>query len=167
MHTDAPGAPLTVIKTEGMDVLMDDLLEAAAFSVSYSSIWKAGLVAGDSYLIKADQVSKTPEHGEFLKKGGFIIRGERRYFKDTPVGIALGIEDGILIGGPVSAIRPKADPVVLIEPGEFSSEDLAKRIYRQFSLIVEDRAYLKSIASVDQIIQFLPPGGSRIKEHQD
>jgi predicted ribosome quality control (RQC) complex YloA/Tae2 family protein len=167
MHTDAPGAPLTVIKTEGTDVPMNDLLEAAAFSVSYSSLWKAGLVAGDSYLIKADQVSKTPEHGEFLKKGGFVIRGERRYFKDTPVGIALGIEDGILIGGPISAIRPRADPVVLIEPGEFNAEDLAKRIYRQFSLIEEDRAYLKSIASVDQIIQFLPPGGSRVKEHQD
>ena len=98
-----------------------------------------------------------------MKKGGFVIRGERRYFKDTSVGIALGIENGVLIGGPVSAIKPRADPVVEIEPGEFNADDLAKRIYRQFSLIVEDRGYLKSVASVDQIIQFLPPGGSRIK----
>ena len=163
MHTDAPGAPLTVIKTEGEEVSEETLQEAAQFSVSYSSVWKAGLAAADCYLIKADQVTKTPEHGEFLKKGGFVIRGERRYFKDTPVGIALGIENGVLIGGPVSAIKPRADPVVEIEPGEFNADDLAKRIYRQFSLIVEDRAYLKSIASVDQIIQFLPPGGSRIK----
>jgi hypothetical protein len=28
---------------------------------------------------------------------------------------------------------------------------------------VEDRVYLKAVASVDQIVQFLPPGGSRIK----
>jgi predicted ribosome quality control (RQC) complex YloA/Tae2 family protein len=163
MHTDAPGAPLTVIKTEGEEVSEEDLQEAAQFSVSYSSVWKAGLAAADCYLVKADQVTKTPEHGEFLKKGGFVIRGERRYFKDTPVGIALGIENGILIGGPVSAIKPRADPVVEIEPGEFNADDLAKRIYRQFSMIVEDRGYLKSVASVDQIIQFLPPGGSRIK----
>ena len=52
---------------------------------------------------------------------------------------------------------------VEIEPGEFNAEDLAKRIYRQFSEKEEDRACLKSIASVDQIIQFLSPAGSRIK----
>jgi len=28
---------------------------------------------------------------------------------------------------------------------------------------VEDRAFLKAIASVDQMVQFLPPGGSRMK----
>jgi len=165
MHTDAPGAPLTVIKTEGELVAEQTLLEAAQFAVSYSSIWKGGLVAADCYLIKGDQVSKTPESGEFLKKGAFVIRGERRYFKDTPLGLAVGIDEGVLIGGPVAAVRPKADPVVEIEPGELNADDLAKRIYRQFSEKVEDRAFLKSVASVDQILQFLPPGGSRVKEN--
>lgn len=164
LHTDAPGAPLTVIKTEGEEVPEGTLQEAAQFAVSYSSIWKAGLAAGDCYLIKGDQVTKTPEHGEFLKKGAYVIRGERRYFRDTAVGLALGIADGMLIGGPVSAVKPRADPAVEIEPGEFNADDLAKRIYRLFSEKVEDRAYLKSIASVDQIVQFLPPGGSRMKE---
>ena len=51
-----------------------------------------------------------------------------------------------------------------IEPGEYNADDLAKRIYRQFSEIVEDRSFLKAVASADQIVQFLPPGGSRIKE---
>jgi len=164
MHTDAPGAPLTVIKTEGEIVPDSTLQEAAQFAVSYSSVWKGGLVAADCYLIKGDQVSKTPESGEFLKKGAFVIRGERTYFKDTPLGLALGIDEGVLIGGPVSAIKPKADPVVEIEPGELNADDLAKKIYRQFSDEVEDRAFLKSVASVDQMVQFLPPGGSRIKE---
>jgi predicted ribosome quality control (RQC) complex YloA/Tae2 family protein len=166
MHTDAPGAPLTVIKTEGELVPEQTLLEAAQFAVSYSSVWKGGLVAADCYLIKGDQVSKTPESGEFLKKGAFVIRGERRYFKDTPLGLAVGIAEGVLIGGPVAAVRPKADPVVEIEPGELNADDLAKRIYRQFSEKVEERAFLKSVASVDQILQFLPPGGSRVKESQ-
>jgi predicted ribosome quality control (RQC) complex YloA/Tae2 family protein len=163
MHTDAPGAPLTVIKTEGEEIPESTLQEAAQFAVSYSSVWKGGLVAADCYLIKGDQVSKTPESGEFLKKGAFVIRGERRYFRDVPLGIALGVADSVLIGGPVSAVKPKADPVVEIEPGEFNADDLAKRIYRQFSEVVEDRSFLKSVASVDQIVQFLPPGGSRVK----
>ena len=164
LHTDAPGAPLTVIKTEGEEVAEGTLLEAAQFAVSYSSIWKAGLAAGDCYLVKGDQVTKTPEHGEFLKKGGFVIRGERRYFRDTSVGIAIGIAEGVLIGGPINAVGSKADPAVIVEPGEYNADDLAKRIYRLFSEAAEDRAQLKSIASVDQIIQFLPPGGSRLKK---
>lgn len=162
LHTDAPGAPLTVIKTEGEEVPERTILEAAQFAVSYSSVWKAGLAAGDCYLVKGDQVTKTPEHGEFLKKGAFVIRGERRYLRDVKMGIAVGIAEGMLIGGPVSAVKPKAEPVVEIEPGEFNADDLAKRIYRHFSEKEADRAYLKSIASIDQIIQFLPPGGSRI-----
>ena len=165
LHTDAPGAPLTVIKTEGEIVPESTLLEAAQFAVSYSSVWKGGLVAADCYMITGDQVSKTPESGEFLKKGAFVIRGERTYFKDTPLGLAIGISEGILVGGPVSAVKPKADPVVEIEPGELNADDLAKKIYRQFSDKVEDRAFLKSVASVDQMVQFLPPGGSRIKEN--
>ena len=163
LHTDAPGAPLTAIKTEGKEVPESTLQEAAGFAVSYSSLWKSGLAAADCYLVKGDQVSKTPEPGEFLKKGAFVIRGERRYFRDIPLGIALGIRDGTLIGGPVSAAKPGSDPVVEIEPGELNADDLAKRIYRQFSEKIEDRAFLKSIASVDQIVQFLPPGNSRIK----
>jgi len=82
----------------------------------------------------------------------------------VPLGVALGIRDGTLIGGPVSAIKPGSDPVVEIEPGELNPDDLAKRIYRLFSEKVEDRAFLKSIASVDQIVRFLPPGNSRMKE---
>ncbi|VVB64482.1 Uncharacterised protein [uncultured archaeon] len=163
-HTDAPGAPLTIIKTDGEEVPETTLLEAAQFAVSYSSIWKAGLAAGDCYMVKAEQVTKTPEHGEFLKKGAFVIRGERRYFRDTPVGTTIGIEDGMLIGGPTSAVKPKVGPAVEIEPGEYNPDDLAKRIYRFFSEKIDDRAYLKSIASVDRIVQFLSPGGSRIKE---
>jgi len=80
-----------------------------------------------------------------------------------PVGVAIGIVGDQLIGGPISATKPKAAPVVEIEPGEFSPEDLAKRIYRSFAEREEDRRYLKSVASIDQIVSFLPPGGSRVK----
>jgi predicted ribosome quality control (RQC) complex YloA/Tae2 family protein len=166
-HTDAPGAPLTVIKTKGQEAPDATLQEAAQFAVSYSSIWKGGLAAGDCYMVEAMQVTKTPEHGEFLKKGAFVIRGERRYFRDTPLGLAIGITDGVLIGGPTSAINPDADPRLEIEPGEYNADDLGKRIYRMFSDKIDDRAYLKSIASIDQIVQFLPPGGSRIKENSN
>ena len=163
LHTDAPGAPLTVIKTEGDQVDDITMQEAAQFAVSYSNLWKSGLAAGDCYAVGGSQVSKTPEPGEFLKKGAFVIRGARRYFRDMPLGLALGISDSTLVGGPILAVKRKVDPGVEVEPGEYNPDDLAKIIYRMFMEKIEDRAYLKAVASVDQIVQFLPPGGSRIK----
>lgn len=163
LHTDAPGAPLVVIKTLGEGVPEETLEEAASFAVSYSSLWKAGLFEGDCYLVNADQVTKTPEPGEFLKKGAFVVRGERQYFRDVPVGVALGIAGDQLIGGPISAVKPRADPIVEVEPGELSPEDLAKRIYRSFAEKEDDRRWLKAVASVDAIASFLPPGGSEVK----
>jgi predicted ribosome quality control (RQC) complex YloA/Tae2 family protein len=163
-HTDAPGAPLTIVKTSGEAVPESTLEEAAQFAVSYSSVWKAGMYAGDCYMVRADQVTRTPEHGEFLRKGSFVIRGERRYFRDVPVGVSVGITDERLIGGPPSAIKPKVQRGVDILPGEYSAEDLAKRIYRLFAGHVEDKRYLKGVASPEQIARFLPPGGSRISE---
>jgi hypothetical protein len=42
---------------------------------------------------------------------------------------------------------------------------LAKRIYRSFAekVELEDLRRLKSVASIDAIVSFLPPGGSRVK----
>ena len=70
-HTQTPGAPLTVVKTGGEEVPESTLREAAQFAVSYSSLWKAGHSSGDCYWVKAEQVTKTPESGEYVKKRGF------------------------------------------------------------------------------------------------
>lgn len=163
LHTDYPGAPLTVIKTEGREVPESTVKEAAQFAVSYSNLWREGVASGDCYVVRGDQVTKTPEHGEFLRKGAFVIRGERRYLRDVPLGVALAIADGSLIGGPVSAVRSRSPEAIELEPGEYMPDDLAKMIYRQLLDICEDRRYLKAIASPDRIVAFLPPGGSRIR----
>lgn len=163
LHTDYPGAPLTVIKTEGREVPKMTLEEAAQFAVSYSNLWREGVASGDCYVVRGDQVTKTPEHGEFLRKGAFVVRGERRYLRDVPLGVALAIADGSLIGGPVSAVRSKSSEAIELEPGDYMPDDLAKMIYRQLLEICEDRRYLKAIASPDKIVAFLPPGGSRIR----
>ncbi|MCD6207467.1 MAG: NFACT family protein [Methanosarcinales archaeon] len=162
MHSQVPGAPATVIKVErGKQVPEQTVAEAAQFAVSYSSVWKAGQYTGDCYWVNPDQVSKTPEHGEFVAKGAFIIRGKRNYRKDVRVGIAIGITDDLrLIGGPISAVKKRAGFVVEIVPGRFNQNDVAKKVYR----IVSDKfgKAIKAIASPDQIVRFLPPGGSDI-----
>ena len=62
---------MTVIKTGGKDVPPQTLEEAARFVVSYSSVWKSGQFSADCYWVNPIQVSKTPESGEYVKKGIF------------------------------------------------------------------------------------------------
>lgn len=165
-HTQTPGAPLTIVKTEGKEVPESTLQEAAQFAVSYSSLWKSGHFSGDCYWIKSEQVTKTPESGEYLKKGSFVIRGERNYFKDIPLGIAVGLElkgETRVIGGPASAVRKHADYILEIIPGKFNQNDISKKIYRIYADEMNDPRFVKQIASPDQVAMMVPAGESDLR----
>ncbi|WP_312907045.1 ribosome rescue protein RqcH [Natronosalvus caseinilyticus] len=175
LHTQAHGGPVTVLKaTDPSEASSGDIEipdssveEAAQFAVSYSSVWKDGRYAGDVYVVDSDQVSKTPESGEYLEKGGFAIRGDRTYLDDTPVGVAVGIQCEPytrVVGGPPSAIEGQAVTTIEVEPGRFAQADAAKRIYRELRERFADESFVRKIASPDQIAHFLPPGGSRLLE---
>ncbi|MBX0285085.1 NFACT family protein [Halomicroarcula sp. F28] len=171
-HAQAHGGPVTVLKATGpsesakeVDFPQSSLEEAAQFAVSYSSVWKDGKFAGDVYMVDPDQVSKTPESGEYLEKGGFAVRGDRTYFEDTPVGVAVGIqcEDRTqVVGGPPAAIEGDVATSIVIEPGQYAQNDIAKRLYREFKSRFADESFVRKVASPDLIQEFLPPGGSRM-----
>jgi predicted ribosome quality control (RQC) complex YloA/Tae2 family protein len=171
-HAQAHGGPVTVLKTSDpsepatdVDVPEESKREAAQFAVSYSSVWKDGRFAGDAYVVTPDQVSKTPESGEYLEKGGFAIRGDRTYFRDVPVGVAVGITaepSTRVIGGPPSAVVPRTETSVEVEPGQYAQNDIAKRLYREFRERFADTSFVRKVASPDLIQEFLPAGGSRI-----
>ena len=174
-HTQAHGGPVTVLKATdpseasapGIELPETSLEEAAQFAVSYSSVWKDGRYAGDVYAVEADQVTKTPESGEYLEKGGFAIRGDRRYHRDTPVGVAVGIQCEPytrVVGGPPSAIEGHAETTIEVEPGRYAQADVAKRIYRRLRERFADESFVRKVASPDRIAHFLPPGGSRMHE---
>lgn len=171
-HSQAHGGPITLIKATdpsepGRSVDFPDttLEEAAQFAVSYSSVWKDGHFAGDAYLVEPDQLTKEAESGESVAAGGFVVRGEREYFSDTPVGVAVGITcepETRVIGGPPAPIETASVTTVRVEPGRFAQGDVAKRIYRTFRERFSDESFVRKVASPDQIQHFLPPGTSRI-----
>ncbi|MFP4626565.1 MAG: ribosome rescue protein RqcH [Natronomonas sp.] len=171
-HAQAHGAPVTVLKATAPDERATDVSipdtsreEAARFAISYSSVWKEGAFAGDVYEVAPEQVSKTPESGEFIEKGSFVIRGDREYYRDVAVGVAIGIKcepDTRVVGGPPSAIEPRTATAVRLEPGRYAQNDIAKRIYREFRDRFEDTSFVRKVASPDKIQEFCPPGGSRM-----
>ncbi len=169
-HAQAFGAPITVVKTEGRESTQEAIAEVAQFAVAYSSVWKSGQSSGDCFWVRPEQVSKTPEPGEYVAKGAFIIRGERNYVKNVEARAAVGIrfdETGCyVIGGPVAAVKPRAKYSVVVEPGEFSQGDIAKKIYRYFLEHSgdDDSKAIRQAASPDRVAPFLPPGESRIAQ---
>ncbi|QUO46523.1 ribosome rescue protein RqcH [Halorubrum ruber] len=171
-HTQAHGGPVTLLKASGpsesadpVDFSEETLREAAQFAVSYSSDWKDGRGAGDAYMVEPDQVSKTPESGEYIEKGSFVIRGDRTYFEDVACRIAVGVQCEPVtraIGGPPSAIVDRAAAHITFEPGMYAQNDAAMMAYRNLKKRFNDQSFVRKVASADQLQEFLPPGGSDI-----
>lgn len=173
-HAEAHGGPVTILKATGpsepaKEIEFPDatLTEAATFAVSHSSVWKAGQHAGDVYMVEPDQVSKTPESGEYIEKGSFVIRGERTYFNDLAVDLAVGIQcepQTRVVGGPTPAVSETAATHLRLQPGKYAQNDMAKRCYRELKTRFTDESFVRSIASPDLIQEHLPAGGSEIVE---
>ena len=162
LHADVFGASVIIIKgkTEKMD-------EAVQFAASYSRMWSGGGASGDVIEAAPSQVSKTPESGEYVAHGSFIIRGERKIHKDVPLEVSIGImTEPVLavIGGTPEAIEPKCKVSVRLRPGPFEGNDIAKKVLRKLKEAIpeSEQKALKAVLNTEAVAAFVPPGGSDI-----
>ena len=120
LHADIHGASSIAIKLNGSELNDNLLKESGEFAASFSSAWSLGFTSQDVFWVHPDQVSKTPESGEFLAKGSFVIRGHRNYIRGARVKLAIGIVDyegkRIMIG-PIEALEAHCENFVVIKPG--------------------------------------------------
>jgi len=155
-HSDIHGSPSTLVQNDNNleEIPETTLYEAACFTSSYSSAWKEGFSSYDSYWVNLSQVSKTPEAGEYIKKGSFVIRGRKNFYRNVPVLIAIGIvdydDDKRIMAGPVSAVEHHTDNFVIIKPGFTKKERISKEI-----LHIIDK---EKLFGVDDIVRNLPSG---------
>ncbi|WP_292410385.1 MULTISPECIES: ribosome rescue protein RqcH [unclassified Methanoculleus] len=164
VHADVHGGSVVIVKgrTENLD-------EAAQFAASYSNAWKAGHFTADVYAARPDQVSKTAESGEYVARGAFIVRGERQYFRNVPLGVAIGLQTApavAVIGGPPGAVRGRAKVWVELRPGQFEPNDTAKKVVRTLRerLPEDEWKGFKTALNTEAVAAFVPPGGSDIVE---
>ncbi|HSQ93749.1 MAG TPA: NFACT RNA binding domain-containing protein, partial [Methanoregula sp.] len=146
--------------------------EVAQFAASYSGAWRSGHFSADVYSALPSQVSKTPESGEFVSRGSFIVRGERTWYRNVPlaVGIGLMIEPHTaVIGGPPSAVKGRTTAYVELRPGPFEPNDAAKKVLRilRGKVTDEEEKALKAVLNTEQVAAFVPPGGSEIAGHHE
>jgi predicted ribosome quality control (RQC) complex YloA/Tae2 family protein len=165
VHADIHGAPAVVIMTEGKDVPKETIQEAFDFAATYSRAWKHSVSVLSVYWVKPEQVSKTAEHGEYVSKGAFIIRGKKNTGSGTveaAIGIKMGEEVKIL-GGPPQAISQNADYFVKLVPGRMKSKETALAIKNRILEEVkeEDKEKIQKI-NISDIQVLLPAGESEL-----
>ena len=159
LHADIHGATSTAIKLNGHKLNDNILKESGEFAASFSSAWSKGFTSQDVFWVHPDQVSKTPEAGEFLPKGSFVIRGHRNYIRGARVKLAIGIVDyegKRIMAGPIDALEAHCENYVVIKPGFTKKEAIAKKIIGKIN---ED-----DLISLDDIIRVLPSGKCDIDE---
>lgn len=162
VHADVHGASVVIVrgKTERMD-------EVAQFAASYSGAWRSGHFSADVFSALPSQVSKTPESGEFISRGSFIVRGDRTWYRNVPLAVGIGLmlePHAAVIGGPPAVIREKTRGFVELRPGQFEPNDVAKKVLRLLKAKVspEEEKALKAILNTENVAAFVPPGGSDI-----
>jgi len=166
-HTQAEGAPVVIAKTAGKEISEDSLKEIAQFATSYSNLWKYGFYEGECYCVTGEQVSKTPQSGEYIKKGSFVVRGKRKYFK-AALGLCIGIKQNKLVACPsTDTLKQQMAIYVELEPeGELEKNELSKEIVKFFvERAKANKELCEEIAKRghEKIMGFLPPGKSKIK----
>jgi len=153
LHSDIHGAPSVVIKKGEGEIPESTIQEAGFLAASFSSAWSKGYGSQDVYWVHPDQVSKTPQSGEFVARGAFIIRGSRNYLRGIPLKIAVGIVDyegERIMAGPVDAVAKYTDNYVVLKPGFTKKEEIARSVLKK---IDPDH-----ILSLEDVIRVLPSG---------
>ena len=153
LHSDIHGAPSVVIKSNGKEIPENTINEAAVMAASFSSAWSKGFGSQDVYWVHPDQVSKTPQSGEFVAKGAFIIRGARNYVRGVPLLIAVGLVDyegERIMAGPTKALEKYTNNYVIIKPGYTKKEEISREILKR----IDTEHFL----TLDDVIGVLPSG---------
>ena len=154
-HADVHGAPSVVVKMN-KSVTEKTLHEACEFAVATSKAWNAKIGSAAGYWVLPEQVSKTPQSGEHLSKGAFVIRGKRNYSSKLEIKLGIGeIEfEGRkkIMCSPEGAIKAHSKKFVIIRPGQRDKNSFAKQLADALEVPIEE------------IQSILPPGDVEVVE---
>ena len=165
VHADIHGAPAVVIMTEGKEVPEATIQEAFDFAAAYSRAWRHGVSVLSVYWVRPEQVSKTAEHGEYVTRGAFIIRGKKNTgsgMVEAAIGVKMGDEIRVL-GGPPQAVANASDYFVKFVPGRMKSKETAVAIKNRIleEAREEDTEKIQKI-NISDIQVLLPAGDSEL-----
>ncbi len=160
-HADVHGAPVVVLKTEGEKPSEEDKEQAAQYAATASKAFKQGVTAVDVYAVSPEQVKTSAKSGEYLPTGSFQIRGERQWFKNQKVELAISYdkEKQRVVSGSPPAIQEKHGKHLIVVPGTKKKGEAVKDLKKKLENLF-DAEYVNP----DELLQALPAGRVKIKK---
>ncbi len=151
LHTEAAGSPFCLMKNARDKADKRDIEEAGEFLSCFSKQWSTGYGTADAFWVFPEQISKTPQSGEYISRGSFMVRGKKNEIKNVRLRICFGIaiekvetDDGILdieipfSGSEESCLKRCRDRFVKIEPGQNNYKSLTKELKKRLKVSVID-----------------------------
>lgn len=171
-HADIPGAAFVVIKSQGLNIPDQSKREAAEFAAASSKAWARGLGTVDIFSVTREGVSKSPPSGQYLPKGSFMIRGNREWYRNLELKLAVGVKisresnTAKVVSGPLMAVRKNSDYFITLKPGLKKSLELARLMKNKILVKArpEDR-YLIEQLPLDELQVAVPSGMADVVEH--
>ncbi len=160
-HADYPGSPFGLLKHGRNNADLQELMETAQFVACFSRAWKEGVSALKVFYVYPEQVSKKTPAGEYIKKGAFMIYGEKNWLK-VEMKLAAVFRDNEIFVLPALSIKDN-ERYVFISPGHLKPKQLAEKIIAKLRKMVrKQEAEVLERYKVDELIQKLPAGGGII-----
>ena len=142
---------------DAKDLASEICEEGAQLAVCWSRAWGSGGAAATAFHARPTQVSKKTESGESLGRGSFVVRGQRTWYRDVKMELAIGfgIVNGIPlpIPGTSAGVSNLCQRWAIITPGREKKETIANRIAKATGL------------SQDDVLSALPPGNCALDDH--
>ncbi len=168
-----------MIKSGGKEIPDETMKEASEFSAANSKAWAKGMGTVDVFAVRPEQLSKASPEGINLPKGSFYVSGERAWFKDREIKLAVGVkieetedEDGrpmrqaLVLSGPVLAMRKNTQYFITIQPGFKKSIELSEDIRKKLLIRAspEDKPLIEAVDR-DDFVKAIPSGMGDIVEY--
>lgn len=147
-HADVQGGSVVILKN-GKDAREHEKIEAAQFAACFSKAWASGFSYVDVYSATPEQLAKHSP-GEYVAKGAVVVKGEKEWYKRTPLKLKIGIggEGKITILPAFSKTSLKNE--IIIVPGKEEKGAIAKKLAKILN------------AHPDDLLQILPSGKTSI-----
>lgn len=152
-HTDAPGSPFVVVKTEGKPAPEEVLQQAADFCASHSKAWKLGLSSAEVYWVAPEQVTKEAKAGEYMQKGSFMVYGKRTFIHPKMGLVAIPYEDKVMVAPEAAAAAHYKGVAAKVVLGDGKASDAAKKVLA-----------ILGAGEVDDVLPGLPAGGCKVEK---
>lgn len=150
-HADIHGASSVILK-DGQKASDEEKRFAAQFAACFSSAWKSGTEACDVICVKPEQVKTAAKSGEYLPKGSFVLEGKREMYRKLPLELGLIIKNNRLF------FVPREQAEIIVKPNFAKTKgESAKKILFELK-----KKFLDAQITIDDILQILPNGGSKV-----